>query len=180
MAFLTESQLRSYAGDERMASKAAVWVKKASREARLTIFLSHSHLDATLVKGLINYLASEGVSIYVDWNDTAMPRITGRDTANRIKVKIRDNALFVILATANALSSRWVPWETGVADQVKTTEAMLVIPVADPSGRFQGNEYLQLYKRMVVADDGKIAVFEPGRTSGGVLTESFLRHAATL
>ena len=146
MAFLTESQLQTYARDESMANRAAVLVKKASREAKVSVFLSHSHLDATLVKGLINYLASVGVSIYVDWNDSGMPRITGRETANRIKAQIRENALFMLLATANALASRWVPWETGVADQVKAVDAILVIPVADPGGQFRGNEYLQLYK----------------------------------
>ena len=180
MAFLSEAQLQRYAVDPKMASAAAVRTKRASREAQLSVFLSHSHQDATLVRGLINYLASESVSIYVDWNDSSMPRVTGRDTANRIKVKIRESKLFVVLATVNALSSRWVPWETGVADQVKSTDAMLVVPVADPSGQFQGNEYLQLYRRLVVADDGRIAIFEPGSTSGGVLTESFLRKAAIL
>ena len=62
MAFLTESHLRYRA-------QGAAFRSLASYEQRVTIFLSHSHKDWELAKGLIMVLAEQGVSIYVDWND---------------------------------------------------------------------------------------------------------------
>jgi hypothetical protein len=35
---------------------------------------------------------------------------------------------------------------------------------------FSGNEYLQLYRRIVIADDGEDGVFEPEKTRGSGLT----------
>jgi hypothetical protein len=64
------------------------------------------------------------------------------------------------------LESKWVPWEIGVADETKGEARVLIIPVADPAGNFNGSEYLQLYRRVVVADDGEDGVFEPDQTRG--------------
>jgi len=89
--------------------------------------------------------------VYVDWQDSDMPKATNRETAEKIKKQIAKNEFFLVLATNNALSSRWVPWEIGVADQVKANhDKMGIIPVVDDSGQFKGNEYLQLYKRITL------------------------------
>ncbi|OGR37722.1 MAG: hypothetical protein A2X29_06980 [Elusimicrobia bacterium GWA2_64_40] len=116
--------------------------------ASKSIFLSHSHKDRDLAKGLINYLAPLGLSLYVDWQDSTMPRITSRETAQNIKRTISELDFFLILATPNALESRWVPWEIGVADQAKSHAKMAIMPVADSNGNFQGNEYLLIYNRI--------------------------------
>ncbi len=145
MAYLTTNQLLEYRPQTGIHNFANI--RESRSGAQLTIFLSHSHLDRNLVEGLIGLLDSLGITIYVDWNNNNMPRITNRETAEKIKQKIRENALFAIFATPNALASKWVPWETGIGDQVKGQDAILLIPVADPSGRFPGSEYLQLYNR---------------------------------
>jgi hypothetical protein len=145
MAYLTTNQLLEYRRQPGIHTFANI--RESRVGAQLTIFLSHSHLDRNLVEGLIGLLDSLGITIYVDWNDNNMPRITNRETAEKIKQKIRENTLFAILATPNALASKWVPWETGIGDQAKGQEAILLIPVADPNGQFPGSEYLQLYNR---------------------------------
>ena len=43
----------------------------ASLRGAKTIFLSHSHSDKELAKGLKNYLYSLGVDLYIDWPDAA-------------------------------------------------------------------------------------------------------------
>jgi len=161
MSYLKESDLRSYAQSVQKIQEARTYILKASYEASKTIFLSHSHKDKDLAQGLVNYLASLGIKLYVDWQDSGMPRITDRKTAENIKQRIRDLDFFLILATQNALASRWVPWEIGVADQLKTINNIAVIPVEDPAGRFDGNEYLQLYNRIQI-EDGKLVWFEVG------------------
>lgn len=178
MAYFTESQLTNYASQFRNSStnfSNIIRAKEATAAAAATIFLSHSHKDRVKAEGLVFYLASLGIKVYVDWNDSDMPRITNRDTAEKIKDEIKSKALFMILATPNALQSRWVPWEIGIADQCKGDQRILLIPVADYTGRFDGNEYLQLYKRVEEAAAGGYGVFAPGQNSGTTL-EQFIRN----
>jgi len=146
MAYFTEQQLRDF----RQPFGGRRHILTEERGAELTVFLSHSHHDRSIVEGLIAMLDQIGIKIYVDWNDKDMPRVTNRETADKIKEQIKKNAIFMILATSRALSSKWVPWEVGIGDQVKGEAQILLIPVADPSGNFQGNEYLQLYSHLIV------------------------------
>jgi hypothetical protein len=156
LAFLNEAEL-ARRGAGRIYTRNVV----ASRSlSRISIFLSHSHLDRVLVQSFIKDLDEVGVSVYVDWSDSTLPRITNRTTANTIKEAIKTNRLFVVLATANALRSRWVPWEIGVADQMHSGDDILIVPVADATGRFEGNEYLQLYNRVELVN-GLLRVIRP-------------------
>ena len=179
MAYFTESQLRDHATRLRYAQSTFANIKTLSSQAQVTIFLSHSSKDRELAQGLVYYLGSLGISVYVDWNDSDMPRVTNRETAEKLKGKIKDNRLFMILATANALESKWVPWEVGIADQCKGEQAILLVPVADASGRFEGSEYLQLYRRVESAASGGFGVFPPGQASG-VLLENHVRAFASI
>jgi hypothetical protein len=177
MGYFTESMLRVYAGAS-LSYQEKTLIKESRVQAMLTIFLSHSHHDRDLVRGLINFLAKQGISVYVDWNDSSMPRITDRETADRIKAKIKENTLFMLLATNNALESRWVPWETGVADQSKGYDRILLIPVADPSGQFKGSEYLQLYRRLEPTFGDWGEVIEPGPSRRSRSAAAFLQEKA--
>lgn len=169
MAYLTEDQLlRSSSAQNRVAASQTM---KSASSRTLTIFLSHSHKDRTLVTGLLNILRAEDVEVYVDWNDKDLPRVTNRATAEQIKREIISRHLFIILATRNAMESKWVPWEVGVADQSKSDEQILVVPVSDRNGQFHGNEYLQLYRRVEEASGGGYGVFPPSTTSGAHLME---------
>jgi len=177
MAYFSETELLGYA--DRLRNSATnfsnvIRAKDASSVAAATIFLSHSHKDRAKAEGFIYYLASLGIKVYVDWNDSDMPRLTNKETAEKIKVAIKTKALFMILATRNALESRWVPWEIGIADQCKGEQRILLIPVADSSGRFDGNEYLQLYKRVEGTDARGYGVFSPGQNTGTTL-ENYVR-----
>lgn len=180
MAYFTETQLAGYASQLRNSStnfSNIIRAKEATASAAATIFLSHSHKDRTLAEGLVYHLASLGIKVYVDWNDSDMPRETNRETAAKIKSTINDNGMFMVLATRNALESKWVPWEIGVADKTKGEARVLIIPVADPSGNFSGNEYLQLYRRVVIADNGEDGVFEPEKTQGEYLRTYLQQYA---
>lgn len=177
MQFITENQLLA----DRITNftERRQFIKESAVQARLSIFLSHSHQDRRFVEGLIARFATLGITIYVDWNDSSMPRITTKLTAAQIKKRMNQCNLFVVLATSNAIASKWVPWETGVADQMKGEERVLVIPVADPSGRFQGAEYLGLYQKIAIDDLGRLSVFEAetGRILG-TTANYFTRYAS--
>ena len=133
-----------------------------------TAFLCHSHKDNALVKGLVTLLQESGWQIYVDWADESMPDTPNRETAAKIKQRIVDHQLFLFLATANSMSSRWCPWEIGYADGKKPIDQILIIPTTDGITTY-GNEYLQLYRVIDKSDVGQLAAWQPGQSKNGVL-----------
>lgn len=149
MSFITETKLRSY----QELSESKLYKFSSKTGAFLTVFLSHSHKDRDLVLSLIEVLARFKIKVYVDWQDSTMPRVTNRITAEGIKKRISALDVFLVLATNNAMNSKWVPWEIGIADNLKELETIAIIPVVDSSGVFTGNEYLQLYPRVDIQNN---------------------------
>lgn len=134
--------------------------KFSSATAQTNIFLSHSHIDYQLVLEAKEFFQNLGIRIYVDWADETMPEKTNGTTASKIKTKIIQNDKFVLLATNNAVKSKWCNWEIGFADSYKYSKKKLaILPLADNSGHWEGNEYLQLYPRI-----------ERNRTKAGYLS----------
>jgi hypothetical protein len=128
--------------------------------------LSHSHEDEDIVNQAVELLGNQGIIVYVDWKDHTMPEVTSPVTAARIRKKISACNKFVLLATNNALASRWVPWELGVADVATSTDHVAIMPVRDPPHVWTGNEYVGIYSTLERADDGSLAVFKPGENTG--------------
>ena len=69
-----------------------------------TVFLSHKHSDLEDLKGIIGFLHSFGVDVYIDSMDKNMPEETNKDTAARIKQIIRKCDRFILLAISALLS----------------------------------------------------------------------------
>jgi hypothetical protein len=132
----------------------------AARAARRpTAFLSHSHQDAAMAKGLQAFLEAHDWEIYIDWEDTAMPATPDAETAERIQAKIEELDLFLLLATRNSTSSRWCPWELGYADGIKDRSTILIIPTRDSEGTRFGSHYLRLYRHIDVSEDDVLGHF---------------------
>jgi hypothetical protein len=162
---ISQATLRQYSARAGM-EKSDVLVANAKRLGRQTAFLSHSHHDNVLAKGVQEYLQAMGWLIYIDWEDTAMPPVPDRTTAARIQQKIVELDWFLFLATENSTASRWCPWEIGYADGKKSIDRILIIPTRDDLGRSHGNEYLQLYRRVIDTLEGGVGVFYPKATEG--------------
>lgn len=153
MAILTRSQFSSIA-----ESKSGTRLKGMVNESRMfsksnsltSIFLSHSHLDKDVVEQAKIFFENLGISIYVDWADETMPEKTNASTAQKIKNQIISiNDKFILLATNNAVASKWCNWEVGIADPFKlSNKKIALLPLADNSGNWNGNEYLQIYPRI--------------------------------
>lgn len=172
MAFFSEPRLELLGLSESARRRADLHLFESREEADLTIFLSHSHRDRLAAKGIVTYMAGLGIDVYVDWNDSSLPRETNASTAIGIKQRIRQTNLFVVLATRNAMNSRWVAWEIGVADATKGQSRVLIIPVSDSNGNFRGTEYIQVYRRVELSSFGLAHVKRPQ----GNLTESTLKR----
>ena len=169
---INQSSIRAYAGRTEVRKSERI-VEEARLAGKQTAFLSHSHKDAELAKGLQGFLQAQGWKVYIDWEDTSMPQQPNRETARKIKDRIKRLDWFLYLATANSASSRWCPWEVGYADGAKGIDRIVVIPTRDSAGRNYGNEYLDLYKRVTTADVGGLGVFGPNNR--GTLLENVTR-----
>jgi hypothetical protein len=143
--------------EARIAAKAPLSrVAKSSRQilaedaARVSdsqsfdIFLSHSFLDAELVLGVKTLLQDFGHSVYVDWdNDGSVDRAAvSKKTAELLRFRMRQSKSLLYIATANASSSKWMPWELGYFDGFRPS-AVAVLPLLEnQSDSFAGQEYL--------------------------------------
>lgn len=137
-----------------------------SVSTRQTAFLCHSHTYRDMVAGLQATLKQQGWNIYIDWQDSTMPSSPNRQTAERIKQKIVSSNWFFFLATQNSCASRWCPWEIGYADGVKNVQRILIFPTSDERGIWYGNEYLQLYRKVDITTNSRVAAFAPNASTG--------------
>ncbi len=154
MAILTKEQFASIA-----QSKAGIrGLRGIVNESRMfsktnsttSIFLSHSHSDKDVIEQAKIFFENLGINIYVDWADKTMPENPNGVTAQKIKNQIISiNDKFVLLATNNAVASKWCNWELGIADPFKLpNKKIALLPLADNSGSWNGNEYFQIYPRI--------------------------------
>ena len=120
--------------------------KRSSYSYEVTIFLSHKHDEKEVLERVIVLLKKLGVSVYVDWLDSGMPKYTNGYTAKRIKEKITSCEKFIFLATEGAISSKWCNWELGFGDAKKYPTNIAVLPITDKrDNNWSGNEYLRIY-----------------------------------
>lgn len=121
-----------------------------------SVFLSHSHHDKAVIAEAKTFFEGLGISVYVDWADKTMPEQTNGLTAQKIKRQIQKNDKFVLLATNNAISSKWCNWEVGIGDTFKLpTDKICILPLADNRLTWEGNEYLQIYPRIEQSEYNK-------------------------
>lgn len=151
MAFFTKSEARAAArrvtGQRSAHDLLNESLKSYKPNEAFDIFLSHSINDAELVLGIKLLLQQMGKTVYVDWiEDATLDRSeVTKETAEILRVRMRQSASLLYLATDNASSSKWMPWELGFFDGYKSN-AVFILPVLDvPDQKFQGQEYLGLY-----------------------------------
>lgn len=138
-------------GKERFENlKKNIHQKSGSIITKNSIFLCHSHLDKTIVDKILALFQGFNIDLYIDWMDTTLPIQTDKNTASAIKDKIEKSQKFLFLATYNALRSKWCNWELGLAYSSKGENDFAILPIESKSGKWQGNEYLQLYPEMQI------------------------------
>lgn len=173
MAILTRAQFESiarnksgYGGLRGIVSETRTFSKST---ATTSIFLSHAHADKSLIEQAKIFFENLGLSIYVDWADETMPERPNGMTAQKIKHQIGGiNDKFILLATNNAILSKWCNWEVGIADAFRlSAKKMALLPLADNNGAWDGNEYLQIYPRIenVTSAYGSYNILYPDGTA---------------
>lgn len=170
---INQSTIRNYAVRAPIRKSERI-VEEARKAGHQTAFLSHSHRDAEIAKGVQAFLQEHGWKVYIDWEDLSMPSRPSRETADKIKRRIKQLDWMLYLATANSAASRWCPWEIGYADGVKGVDRVVIIPTQDNQGNNHGNEYLDLYQHVDTAQGGGYGLFRP-TDKRGVLLENVTR-----
>lgn len=110
------------------------------------VFISHSFLDKPLVITLVNLFNQAGYSVYVDWiEDSTLDRThVTETTVELIRERITQSKSLAYIATSNISSSKWCPWELGVADGIHDGRAA-ILPILSQNQSFNGQEYLNVY-----------------------------------
>lgn len=152
MAIFTKQQFQTIANNKARSQGYTTLSESRSfseYSAKTSVFLSHSHHDRSLIAQAKTFFENLGISIYVDWADETMPQRTSGITAQKIKDQISANNKFVLLATNDAIASKWCNWEVGIGDVYKlSNDNICILPLADNRLTWQGNEYLQIYPRI--------------------------------
>lgn len=125
-------------------------------------FFAHSSDDIELIKKIIEYFYILGAKPYIDKDDMELPKYTDIDTAKKLKSNIDTCKRFVIVVTDNSINSKWVPWELGVADILKSYENVAILPIESKNvgENFIGNEYLGIYQQ-IREKNGKLVIYNP-------------------
>lgn len=153
MAYFTKQEARNYAkrsitlSVESYSSKLESIVESQNNQRQFDVFLSHSIRDEELVLGIVEFLKQMGKEVYVDWiEDRQLSRsAVTPETAETLRQRMNQSSRLLYLATDNASSSKWMPWELGYFDGLKSGN-VAILPLVDSAySPFQGQEYLGLY-----------------------------------
>lgn len=167
MSFYTENILKNIS-QTRLFSDTQKIINESKSYSTFDIFLSHCFLDKDVVKGLFLDLTSQGFKVYVDWIiDPHLDRSNvTKESAEHIRNRMKNSRSLLLAISANATTSKWMPWELGFIDG--NTNKCAVIPVYENNynlpSTYSGFEYLKLYpyikKRNNLLGDPKIWVVE--------------------
>lgn len=192
MAYVTRDEAKQAArtrvqkGAGRSASQILREAVRASETAEsFDIFLSHSAEDSEVVLGIREILVGLGLSVYVDWIDDPQldkGNVTAAN-ADMLRRRMRSSKSLIFLTTKNSVASRWMPWELGYFDGLRTG-FIGILPVVDYAGApFSGQEYLGLYplvERLSLTSGGtRFCVVERAQ-KGYRFLEDFARGPAAI
>ena len=153
MALFDAQSLRARAQRTTTLTKSANAVLRESVTASagrtsFDIFLSHSYLDSQVILGIKLALEDMGHSVYVDWiEDRQLSRenVT-RETAAVLRNRMTQCKSLFYATSANASNSKWMPWELGYMDGLKSKSAILPVLLSPSSTNdYKGQEYLGIY-----------------------------------
>lgn len=122
-------------------------VRIQNNQQNFDVFLSHSFRDDELIFGIVEILKDMGQKVYIDWvvdKQLSRDSVT-KETAETLRNRMKQSSKLLYLATDNASSSKWMPWELGYFDGLKPGKVAILPLVNSVDSSFQGQEYLGLY-----------------------------------
>lgn len=135
--------------ESKLFSETQRTINESQKNLTFDIFLSHCFLDREVVKGLFLDLTSQGYKVYVDWIiDPHLDRSNvTKESAELIRSRMKSSRSLILAISANATTSKWMPWELGFVDG--NTNKCAILPVYESRSNipntYIGYEYLKLY-----------------------------------
>lgn len=148
MAYLSPTFLQKY--DVTNFSNRGYIAEAKSASAKSSVFLSHSSADDEHVGRIVLFFREFDAIVYADDFDTTLPDPPNVTTAATLRKRISDTQRFVVLVSPNSRTSRWIPWELGIADSQKGVARVAILPVTQ-SGTEEAwtvEKYFGLYPRI--------------------------------
>ncbi len=148
--YATLSDLRRFSQEMLSEQRTTTLRKSAARDPRGSTFLSHSSSDSELLPGVIALLENHGASVYIDKMDNTLPPQTSSQTAKALRSRIEQSNCFILLATSRSKNSLWIPWELGLADGLKRSRRVAILPGVDTAAHtdWPNQEYLGIYDKI--------------------------------
>ena len=115
------------------------------------LFLSHQMSDLAPAKAAVNLLERHGASVYLDVEDASLQASSPNQIAARLRNAIRACRRLVVIVTDNTQTSRWIPWEMGIADQQFGDSRVALLPIKPQSYSAEDwtqQSYFNLYARI--------------------------------
>ncbi len=161
MAYLEEAELvaraRSISRPLLKSASQVLLEATAATGQRFDVFLSHSTNEPEdILLGVKNALEGRGLSVYVDkYSDPQLsPEDVTRETAEVLRGRMRDSSALLYVHSRHSKLSRWMPWELGFFDGLKSRVG--VLPVANAGKTtYGGEEYLALYPYVDIVPEQK-------------------------
>jgi len=152
--YATRAQLKRAQNSVAATERVRIVEKAESYSAGKTTFLSHSSNDTDWFLGAIELLEDHGANVYIDKKDPELPPYTDTETAEKLRSQINNSKKFILLASANSMNSKWVPWELGLADGCKTMNNIALFPALDKEDEtsWVSTEYFGLYHKIVFGE----------------------------
>lgn len=121
------------------------------------VFLSHCTKDLEIVIGVKAILEDGGKTVYVDWiEDPELDRSNvTQENARLLRSRMKSCSSMIFIATDNASTSKWMPWELGFFDGHKADSVAILPVIEDWKNSFEGQEYLSLYPVIEDLNGGK-------------------------
>ena len=147
MPYLTRKALLASANRMRfLAENAKATARVAAAQTDFDVFLSHSSLDQVAVDAVDDLLLGLGFKVYLDRRvDKGLdPQKVDSATVALLQTRLRQSRCLLVATSSNVVNSKWVPWELGFMDGMRSRVATLPI-LENPYDSFKGQEYFGAY-----------------------------------
>ena len=111
------------------------------------VFLSHSHRDEARTQELAALLREWEIDVFVDVDDAMLAQLPDMELPDRLVGKLRRCRVLLFAFSEDAVDSRWMPWELGLAHGV--VGRVLLWPFTERALQAkERQEYLHLYEAL--------------------------------
>lgn len=157
MRYFNNSDLRQYLAAIKASEKleeeylSECCVEKKEKDAVCDVFLSFSKKDIHEIAPVIKFIKDFNVNVSLDCNGrNHKERTLGPEFYNKKIAQIKNCRKYITLVTLSSSKCRWLPWELGIASEIKSMQniAVLIKAVSFTTPPWSEMDYLGFYPKI--------------------------------